>query len=89
MACKVIGDDREDTIGIGLQVIVGEAEDIQAAGMKVAVARCIALGGGICEVGVAVDLDDETGVEAGEVGDVGAEGDLLAEVVAGGAERTE
>lgn len=73
------GNCQVDTIAVGKNVVIGEAEDVQAATTHVVVTAAICLG---VEMAGAVHLDDQAGVQAREVGEVGADGLLAAEMPA-------
>jgi hypothetical protein len=78
-----------DAIEIGHDVIIGEADDLISGGGQHCVADFVARGGFVGEMGVAVDLDGELGMVAGEVEDIGAQRDLPAEMETQGTKLAE
>ena len=60
--------------------MVVEAEDLEALVAEVGVAALVAFR--VVGMLAAVEFDDQARIEAGEVGDVGADGSLAAEAVA-------
>jgi len=84
--CQGGGDDLENAIGVRRDFVVGEPQDCVALGAKKGVAARVVTQTIIGEVRLAIHLDNQFRMMAGEVGDIGADGGLLAEVVATGAE---
>ncbi|MDB5538211.1 MAG: hypothetical protein JWQ65_3086 [Devosia sp.] len=78
-----------DTIEIGHDVVIGDANDLIAGSNKHGVANLVTRYGLVGEVGVAIDLDGKPGVVAREIEDIGAERDLAAEVETQGAKLAE
>ena len=79
---QVFDPDRDpcyDVVGVGCDLVVGEPQDREPSRFQVrgAVGFVSPVVGGV------VDFDDELGVEAGEVGDPGPDGDLAPESGAG------
>ena len=70
----------DDRLGAGENVAIPEAQDAQAACSQEGVAGGVV--GSLRHVLMAVELDDQCGLEADEVADVGAERALAAELVA-------
>ena len=73
------GNQSVDAVGVLQHVIVGETQDLDAAAAHVLVAGGVLVG---ISVGFAVNLYDQLRVHAGEVGRVGTEWLLAAEMPA-------
>src|SRR5690606_7690549 len=70
-------DSVEHRIAFARQLGVPDAEDAEAFGLQ----PCVASGVRLLTMLAAVELDDQAGRIADEIGDVGADGDLTAEFV--------
>jgi hypothetical protein len=69
-------DLRQNAFGVRQYIVVPEAEDSPALSCKMSVARFVAQGVGVLS---AIDFDDHTCVDAGEIDDVGRNRMLTAE----------
>jgi hypothetical protein len=84
-----VRNDMVDAVGVMHDVVIGEPQHRVPLSTEEGVAPCIPPLRYLCEMRVAVDLDDELGVVAGKIDDERANLRLLAEVVAAGSKRIE
>jgi hypothetical protein len=79
---KRCGDDVEHAFGVVQDLIIGEAQDHKASGRQILVPRPIIGLRDFTAMGIAIDLNDQLGMDTSEVDVIGSDLNLFAKVEA-------
>src|SRR5690606_38855629 len=81
-AGEMLGNCCPDPIEI-FHLVVGKTQDCVACGAQELVAHLVITPGAVAAMGIAVQLDDQFGPMGGEIGKIGTDGRLAAEMLLG------
>ena len=84
---KRCGNDIEHALGMVQNIIVGKAQNLEASGREILVARPVVGLRDFTAMGIPIDLDDQLGVDTGEIDVVRPDLNLFAKVKAARAQR--